>query len=146
MIWSTMSTMGKPGKKSLSPRRKRSSKSRSQTSNLELAAKQILQAHKVEPFVQEYRFHSIRRWRFDFAWPDKKLALEVEGGIFRGGRHTSPKGFINDCEKYNTAALMGWRVIRVTSPQIKSGELLEWIQQGLFAGDSLPISHDKRPT
>ena len=146
MIWSTMSTMGKPGKKSTSPRRKRSSRSSSRTSNLELAAKQILQAHKVEPFVQEYKFHPIRRWRFDFAWPEKKLALEVEGGIFRGGRHTSPKGFINDCEKYNTAALMGWTVIRVTSPQIKSGELLQWIQQGLSSGGSLLTWHDKRPT
>jgi hypothetical protein len=41
---------------------------------------------------------------------------------------------------------MGWTVIRVTSPQIKSGELLEWIQQGLSSGGSLLTWHDTRPT
>lgn len=38
-------------------------------------------AGRYEPeFVREHRFHPTRRWRFDFAWPDEKVALEVEGG------------------------------------------------------------------
>lgn len=64
--------------------------------------------------VKEYKFHPTRRWRFDYAIPEHKIALEVEGGVWTGGRHTSPKGFLNDIEKYNTATLMGWRVFRTT--------------------------------
>jgi very-short-patch-repair endonuclease len=62
--------------------------------------------------VVEHRFHPERRWRFDIAWPDLKVAVEVEGGVFVRGRHNRPTGFINDCEKYNAAAVMGWRVLR----------------------------------
>lgn len=60
----------------------------------------------------EVLFHPLRRWRFDFAWHDRMIAAEVEGGIFIRGRHASPAGFIKDAEKYNTAALLGWRVFR----------------------------------
>lgn len=30
--------------------------------------------------VTEHRFHPVRRWRFDFAWPDEHLALEIAVG------------------------------------------------------------------
>ena len=53
--------------------------------------------------VKEHKFHPTRKWRFDYAIPAHKIALEVEGGVWTGGRHTSPKGFLNDMEKYNTA-------------------------------------------
>lgn len=64
--------------------------------------------------VREYRFHPTRKWRFDYAVPASRVALEVEGGVWRGGRHTSPKGFLADIEKYNAAALLGWTVVRTT--------------------------------
>ena len=64
--------------------------------------------------VTELEFHPKREWRFDFAWPKYKLALEVEGGIHSGGRHTQPAGFLGDMEKYNSAAVLGWRVLRFT--------------------------------
>lgn len=64
--------------------------------------------------VKEYKFHPERRWRFDFAIPEHKIALEVEGGVWTQGRHTRPQGFLGDIEKYNTATLMGWRVFRTT--------------------------------
>lgn len=62
----------------------------------------------------EYRFHPERRWRFDFAYPDLKIAVEAEGGVFSAGRHTRGMGFVNDTEKYNQATLLGWRVFRYT--------------------------------
>jgi hypothetical protein len=62
--------------------------------------------------VAEYRFALDRRWRFDWAWPDQLIALEVEGGVWSGGRHTRGAGFAGDIEKYNRAALAGWRVLR----------------------------------
>lgn len=77
---------------------------------LALAAKQL------PPFlgaVPEFRFAPPRRWRFDWAWPEFKVALEVEGGAWTGGRHTRGKGFLNDMEKYNEAVCLGWRIIRV---------------------------------
>jgi hypothetical protein len=72
--------------------------------------------------VAEYRFHSRRRWRFDYAWPAARIALEIEGGVWTHGRHTRGKGFVGDMEKYNAAALAGWRVLRVTPQQVTSGE------------------------
>lgn len=66
----------------------------------------------------EYCFHPDRKYRFDFAWPEYMIALEVEGGTYTGGRHVTPSGFEKDCEKYNDAACLGWSVIRVTSNMI----------------------------
>lgn len=62
----------------------------------------------------EYRFHPVRRWRFDFAWPSVKVAVECEGGTWTRGRHTRGSGYRGDCEKYNVATAAGWRVFRCT--------------------------------
>lgn len=70
--------------------------------------------------IKEYKFHPERRWRFDFAIPQYKIAIEVEGGIWTRGRHTRPKGFLSDMEKYNMATLMGWRVFRTTPRDLYS--------------------------
>ncbi len=67
----------------------------------------------------EYRFHPDRKWRFDFAYPEKKIAIECEGGVWNRGRHTRGRGFIADCEKYNAAAIMGWKVIRYSGGQLQ---------------------------
>lgn len=64
--------------------------------------------------VPEYRFHPKRLWRFDYAFPIQRIALEVEGGVWTGGRHTSARGFLGDIEKYNEATLLGWRLLRTT--------------------------------
>jgi len=62
--------------------------------------------------AQEYRFHPTRKWRFDLAYPDKKIAIEAEGGVWTGGRHTRGGGYTKDAEKYNAAVVLGWRVLR----------------------------------
>lgn len=64
--------------------------------------------------VAEFRFAPPRRWHFDFAWENERIALEVEGGVWIKGRHTRPQGFLNDMEKYNNAAALGWRLLRTT--------------------------------
>lgn len=91
---------------------------------------QIRATQLPEP-VREFKFHDTRRWRADFCWPDKRLLVEVEGGHWTGGRHTRGAGYEADAEKYNEAALAGWRVIRCTGTHIKSGEALEWIRRAL---------------
>lgn len=55
-----------------------------------------------------------RKWAFDLAWPDRMLAIEIEGGIWTQGRHTRGRGFEGDIAKYNQATLMGWAVLRIT--------------------------------
>lgn len=88
------------------------------TSMFELLVLNRLKQANLPLPVREYIFHPARKWRFDFAWPDKKLAVECEGAVWSRGRHTRGKGFIADCEKYNAAALLGWRVLRYTTNQI----------------------------
>ena len=97
---------------------------------------------------REFRFHETRKWAFDFAWPDKGadedgcvyeqnhgLAVEVEGASFTGGRHTRGAGFEADCEKYNTATLQGWRVLRFTASMVKSWEAARTIKGVLCGSD-----------
>lgn len=73
--------------------------------------------------VREYRFCPTRRWRTDFAWPEHRLAVEIEGGVFIGGRHTRGIGFLKDIEKYNHLALLEprWRLLRFAGSHVRSG-------------------------
>ena len=62
----------------------------------------------------EYKFCPTRRWKFDFAYPQDKIAIEIEGGLWIQGRHNRAPGMIKDMEKYNCATVMGWKVLRYT--------------------------------
>lgn len=83
--------------------------------------------------VLEYAFakESGRRWRFDLAWPDRKLAVEVEGGTWVSGRHTTGTGYARDLEKYNQAALLGWTVLRYTPRMIEEGTAIEELENAM---------------
>jgi very-short-patch-repair endonuclease len=100
-------------------------------SRLEAMLRLHLKAAKVPEPETEFRFHPTRRWRFDLAWPDLMLAMEVDGGHWVNGRHTRPQGFANDLEKMNAAVLLGWRVLRFTSDQVKDGTALQTIEAAL---------------
>jgi very-short-patch-repair endonuclease len=84
----------------------------------------------------EHRFHPVRKWRIDFAWPQHKVGLEVDGGIFSGGRHTRGAGWLKDTEKINTAVTMGWRMLRCTPQQLCTSEMLDTIKQALEYEDA----------
>jgi very-short-patch-repair endonuclease len=88
-------------------------------------------------FIPEYQFDvegtgefdkkgnlKLRKWRFDFAQPYLKIAFEVEGGTWTGGRHVNPIGYAKDCEKYNAAVRQGWSVFRLT-PQMINEKYLD---------------------
>ena len=80
--------------------------------------------------VRELRFAAPdRQWRFDFCWPDILLALEVEGGIFEshGGSHRNIGKFLKDMEKYNAAALQGWKLLRFKPGDIDNGKFLGYL-------------------
>ncbi|WP_257993592.1 DUF559 domain-containing protein [Cupriavidus pauculus] len=80
---------------------------------------------------REYRFDPIRMWRFDFAWPARRLAVEVEGGTWTGGRHTRGSGYQADLEKYNAAAAQGWTVLRFTTDQVKRGAAIAAVKAAI---------------
>ena len=81
--------------------------------------------------VKEYRFHPTRLWRFDYALPAYRIALEVEGGVWTGGRHNLPIGFLRDMEKYNTATLMGWKVFRCVPKELLSPKTLDMLRAAI---------------
>ena len=91
-------------------------KAKHKTETSDLFAR-IIASDSQEDVFKEYRFHSTRLWRFDYAIPRLKIAIEIDGGIWIQGRHNSPKGYINDMEKFNEAAALGWVVLKLTPQQ-----------------------------
>ena len=81
--------------------------------------------------VREFRFHPKRQWRADFAWPEQMILLEVEGGVWIQGRHNSAPGFMKDIEKYNQAALLGYRLLRFPPEQLHSPDTIKLIKQAV---------------
>jgi very-short-patch-repair endonuclease len=97
-----------------------------------------IKAMKLPLPVSEHKFHPERKWRFDLAYVDKLLAIEIEGGIWNMGRHVRPSGFINDIEKYNAATLLGWRVLRFDPKKIQNGDAVALLNQVLSKGNGKP--------
>ena len=115
-------------------------------------------------YIREYAFHPTRRWRYDFAFLDARLAVEVEGGLSgapircqvcgnlvrirtkdgrsipmrQSGRHNVGKGFKSDLEKYQESLLLGWRVLRVSVDDVKHGRALQLIQM-LLAMEAIRV-------
>lgn len=81
--------------------------------------------------VMEYQFHPKRKWRFDFAWPEHRVALEVEGGIWTGGAHGRGTGITRDIEKYNEAGAMGWVVIRCVPKDLLKVKTMDYIHDAI---------------
>ena len=99
-------------------------------SQLEEALAFQLTAAGVTGWTREERFCD-RRWRFDFCWPLDRLAVEVDGGVFSNGAHVRGTHYTSDCEKYNEAILLGWRVLRFTGQQVTDGYALDCIRRAL---------------
>ncbi len=73
-----------------------------------------------------------RRWRFDLAYPEHLLAIEIEGGSFSQGRHLRGKPFEADCIKYAVAQMLGWKVLRVNNHMVEDGRALTLIAMALY--------------
>lgn len=90
-----------------------------------------LKALKLPPWQTEYRFHATRLWRFDIAFPELKLAIEVEGGLYVQGRHSRGAGAEADMDKYGEAFALGWSVLRVSPRKVKSGAAVMWVERAI---------------
>ena len=91
----------------------------------------MCRAKRIPKPEAEVRFHPVRKFRFDWAWPDAKLALEVEGGVWSGGAHGRGTGIVRDMAKATLAAEEGWRIIRVTPSNLATMPTMESIERAL---------------
>lgn len=86
---------------------------------------------------REVRFHPTRRWRFDFADVARKIAYEIQGGLYQAqSGHRSHDGVTRDFEKLNAAQLLGWRVFQITTYTMKDAEYMAELAQ--FHREQLP--------
>lgn len=109
-----------------------------------LLEQQIAHAGTLAAPLTQYRFareaSPPRQWRFDLAWPDVKVAVEIQGGIFMQGKHSRGVGQERDAEKLSAAAILGWRVLVVTDRFIKSGQALDWVMRALEVTTTCPTT------
>ena len=98
----------------------------------ELLAFQIKAVGLPDP-EREYQFYPKRKFRADFAWPQYRLLVEVEGGIWSKGAHARPKGILRDMEKSNLAALNGWMYLRVSGDDINELRAIDLIETALIS-------------
>jgi len=79
----------------------------------------------------EHHFHPMRRWRLDYAWADRLVAVEIHGGVYIGGRHVRGVGFERDREKMNSAQILGWTVLEYSTGQVLSGLAITQLREAL---------------
>ena len=82
-------------------------------------------------FVREYQAIKGRKFRFDFAWIERKLLVEINGGTYTVGAHSTGKGIARDYEKNNLAQLAGWRCLAFDGKAVRSGEAVEVVRKAL---------------
>ncbi len=82
-------------------------------------------------FVREYQAIKGRKFRFDFAWIERKLLVEINGGTYTVGAHSTGKGIARDYEKSNLAQLQGWRCLAFDGKMVRSGEAVEVVRKAL---------------
>ena len=83
--------------------------------------------------IREYQAITGRKFRFDFAWLEHRLLVEVNGGTYTKGAHSTGQGIARDYEKANLAVLQGWRVLTFDGKSVKDGTAVEVIRQAVEA-------------
>mgnify|MGYP000920256544 CR=1 FL=1 len=107
-----------------------------QAGNLAAQFEYLWQVRQGPELVREYRFHHLRKWRFDYYHEPTKTGIELEGGLYSGGRHTRAAGYQGDIEKYNDAAMRGITVLRLGTGQVDHqhvAEIIEYVKRKMIA-------------
>ena len=95
----------------------------------------LLQNRYGKTLRREFRFCVNRRFRADYYVPPLNVLIEYEGVYSRVSRHTSLSGYATDCEKYNLAQIMGYKVLRYTAKNYKHVMIdLDLLEQDLKVG------------
>ena len=82
-----------------------------------------LRAYRI-PFEREYSISPKTKHRFDFALPNQKILIEIQGSIWTNGRHSRGKGFESDCRKSNLAVFLGWRLLKYSTEMVMDGSAI----------------------
>lgn len=110
------------------------------TTTISDEASVLLEIHLDElgiTFQKEFQFYAARKWRFDYLldWPNPRVAIEIEGGVFSQGRHTRGVGFTNDLDKYRMATILGYKVLRFTTGEVLNGTARAFIMGHLLGNE-----------
>ena len=81
--------------------------------------------------VPEFRFEPTRKWRFDWAWPEYQLALEVDGGLFVLGGHNRGAQIVKTMEKENEAQVQGWHILKCQPHELCTCATVHLIQRAI---------------
>lgn len=107
-----------------------------ETSYLERQFMRLVIRHQLPQPVREFKFHPVRKWRLDFAWPELKVAVEVDGNTFADrstpGNHAVGKAYQRDCIKNNAAQLEGWAILRADREMVGTDEFGALVRQMLM--------------
>lgn len=114
-------------------------------SKLESAALAAIRRAELPEPESEVEFCPGRKWRFDFAWPDEKIAIEVQGGTWSAGRHVRGAGYEGDCIKLAAAQILGWTVIYATERMIERGQMVAAARAALGRMPALASLEALRP-
>lgn len=79
------------------------------------------------PLEADFQFAPPRGWEFDRCHQAARVAVELEGGTWSGGRHVRGKGYEDDCEKYNEAAARRWQLFRLTTTML-ANDPARWVE------------------
>lgn len=79
----------------------------------------------------EFYFSPERLYRLDYAIPDLKIGIEVNGGVWSKGNsgHSSGTGIMRDYEKSNLAQTLGWKILSVVPSQMDSLEIIALVRR-----------------
>ena len=86
--------------------------------------------HGGPALTKEVKFHPTRRWRWDFCNSRAMAAIEINGGVFVGGRHSRGMGQVNDAEKLREGTYLGWNCLTFTSRCLSSANIrraIDWV-------------------
>lgn len=95
---------------------------------------QIVAMHLQTP-LRQYRFAKEalgRAWRWDLCWPDRMIAIEIQGGIWTRGAHGHPTDILRNMHKHNDATRLGWRFYQFTPTEVRRGIALKFLQENVL--------------
>ena len=72
-----------------------------------------------------------RKFRFDFCFREARLLVEINGGTFCKGAHSTGLGIRRDYEKMRLAQDHGWKVYPFDGNAVKLGVAVEIVRKAL---------------
>jgi hypothetical protein len=99
--------------------------------NGEQALLNQIRLHGLPEPVTQFKFHPVRKWRTDIAYPEHMILIEYDGGTWIKSGHSSGSAILRDNIKHNASALLGYRTLRFVDKQVKSGEAVRVIAEAL---------------